>query len=252
MTMSLLENKVAIITGGSSGIGLATAKAFYREGAKLVITGRDNNKLSLAAESIGDNILRIQSDASKLRDIDSMLKTVVKTHQHIDVLFLNVGSGVPTPFEEVTEAIFDQVVNTNFKNTFFTIQKALPYLNQNASIVINSSISNFIGQHSLSVYAASKAALRSMARTLATELGPRGIRINVVSPGVIDTPVFHADRVPVEVKTELFDSVAQQSALGRVGLPEEIAEAVVFLASTKSSYIIGSEIVVDGGYTIVK
>ena len=250
--MGILNKKVTIITGGSSGIGLATARAFYREGARVVITGRNETKLNLAGKSIGKDVLTIQSDASSLGDIDQMFETVMKHNVAIDVLFLNVGAGTPVPFEDVTESIFDEIVNTNFKGAFFTIQKALPYLSRDASIIFNSSISHFIGQHSLSAYAASKAAVRSLARTLATELGPRGIRLNVVSPGVVDTPVFDQDRVPKEVKADLFNTVSTQSAIGRVGKPEEIAEAVVFLASAKSSYIMGAEIVVDGGYTIVR
>lgn len=206
--MGILDNKVALVTGGSSGIGLATAAAFHREGAKVIITGRNENKLIDAAANISDDVTTIQCDAANLDDISKSLETINSQHKSIDILFLNVATGTPKAFEQVTESDFDEIVNTNFKGTFFTIQKALPYLNAKASIVINSSISNFIGQDSLSVYAASKAALRSLARTLSTELGPRGIRINVVSPGVIDTPVFDKDRVPEEVKTALFDKVS--------------------------------------------
>jgi NAD(P)-dependent dehydrogenase (short-subunit alcohol dehydrogenase family) len=250
--MGELKDKVAIVTGASSGIGLATAKAFYREGARLVITGRNEANLNAAGLSIGRDVMTIQSDASSLNDIDSMIEVVVKRYKAIDVMFLNVGSGIPVPFEQITETIFDDTINKNLKGAFFTIQKALPHLRDGTSIVLNSSMSNFIGQHSLSVYAAAKAGLRSLAKTLTTELGSRGIRFNVVSPGFIATPVFGEDRIGIEIRNELVDTVSKQSVSGRMGLPEEIAEAVVFLASSKSSYMMGSEIIVDGGYTIVR
>ena len=250
--MSLLQNKIAVVTGGSSGIGLATAKAFHREGASVVITGRNKKNLEEAGEVIGKNVLTISGDASSLVDIDLLIEKVIKQYGQIDVMFLNVGSGIPIPFEEITERNFDKTINVNLKSAFFSIQKALPFLGEDASIILNSSMSNFIGQHSLSIYAAAKAALRSLARTLTTELGPRGIRINVVSPGFIATPIFDEERIGADLRNELLDSVSKQSATGRMGRAEEIAEAVVFLASSKSSYMMGSEVVIDGGYTIVK
>ena len=250
--MSLLEDKIALVTGASSGIGLATAKAFHREGARVVITGRNKKNLGEAGELIGNKVLTIAGDASSLDDIDMLIETVIKQYGQIDVMFLNVGGALPIPFEEITEKDFDETININLKSAFFTIQKALPHLGQDASIILNSSMSNFIGQHSLSVYAAAKAALRSLAKTLTTELGPRGIRINVVSPGFIATPIFDEERIGADLRNELLALVSKQSALGRMGRAEEIAEAVVFLASSKSSYMMGSEIVVDGGYTIVK
>ena len=253
--MGRLEGKVAIVTGGSSGIGLAAAEAMAREGAKVAITGRNQERLDAAAAKIGDGVLAIKSDAASLPDIDAMLETVTGKLGKIDVLYLNAGIADLAPLEAVTEEFFDKVVGINFKGVLFTIQKALPHLNKKPSIIITSSMSNFIGQHSLSVYCATKAAVRSLARTLSNELGDRGIRVNVVSPGYIHTPMVDnacdgAGFTPEE-KQGILDAMAAQTSVGRVGKAEDVASAVVYLASDESSFINGSEIVMDGGYTVV-
>jgi NAD(P)-dependent dehydrogenase (short-subunit alcohol dehydrogenase family) len=249
--MADFAQKVVVVTGGTSGIGLATAEAFAREGARVVITGRSRERLDRAAARIGGEVLPVQSDASRLSDIDEMLLRVRENCGPIDVLFLNAGISRLAPIEDVTEALFDEIVATNFKGVFFTIQKSLPYLNCPASIVLNASMSGFIGQHSLSVYSATKAALRSMAKTLSTELSPRGVRVNVVSPGYIDTPIAETLGYSPEAISKFFDAVSAQCPAGRGGTAEDVAAAVLFLASPQSSYVVGSEIVVDGGYSIV-
>jgi NAD(P)-dependent dehydrogenase (short-subunit alcohol dehydrogenase family) len=253
--MGRLEGKVAIVTGGSSGIGLAAAEAMVREGAKVAITGRNQERLDAAAAKIGGGVLAIKSDASSLPDIDAMLKEVMEKFGKIDVLYLNAGIADLAPLEAVTEAFFDKVVGINFKGVLFAIQKALPHLKEGASVIMTSSMSNFIGQHSLCVYCATKAAVRSLARTLSNELGAKGIRVNVVSPGYIHTPMIdnaaEAAGFTPEVKQGILDAMAAQTSVGRVGKAEDVAGAVVFLASEESTYINGSEIVMDGGYTVV-
>lgn len=248
--MGDLTGKTAFITGGTSGIGLATAQAFLREGAKVVVSGRDSERLDQAVTQLGDNAVGLQADASSVGEMKRAVDQVAEQHGQIDVMFLNAGPGGSfAPFSDVSESAFDRIMNTNFKGPYFTIQHALPHLGENASIVLTASISASIGQHSLSVYAAGKAALRALARNLATELGPSGVRVNVVSPGIIQTPIFR--NVPEEVAQQVLDAAAAQTSIGRVGQAEEIAEAVLFLASSRSSYVIGAELIVDGGYTIV-
>jgi NAD(P)-dependent dehydrogenase (short-subunit alcohol dehydrogenase family) len=249
--MADFTGKVVVVTGATSGIGLATAEAFARAGARLVITGRNRERLDRALARIGGDVLAIQSDASRPADADAMLARTHETYGRIDVLFLNAGIARLAAIEDVTEALFDEVVNTNFKGVFFTIQKSLPYLNRPASIVMNASMSGFTGQHSLSVYSATKAALRSMAKTLSIELSPRGVRVNVVSPGYIDTLIAETLGYTPEATAEFFEAVAARCPARRGGASEDVANAVLFLASADSSYVVGSELVVDGGYTIV-
>ena len=250
--MGKFDGKVVLITGGSTGIGLATAQAFAKEGARVAITGRSQNNLENAVQNIHGEVLAIQASASDLNDIERMLEQTVQRFGPIDVMFLNAGpGGVQARIEEVTEETFDGFCDTNFKGPFFTIQKALPRLADNASIILCSSISNAIGQVGLGVYAGAKAAMRALARVLATELGPRGIRVNVVSPGFIDTPIFEKSGVPEEARNEIRKMVAGMAKVGRIGRPEDIAGAVLYLASPESAYVIGAEIIVDGGYSIV-
>jgi NAD(P)-dependent dehydrogenase (short-subunit alcohol dehydrogenase family) len=249
--MAEFENKVVVVTGGTSGIGLATAQAFARSGARVVITGRNRGRLDRARDRIEGEVLALESDQSRLTDIDAMLARTRETYGPIDVLFLNAGISRIAPIEAVTESLFDEIVDTNFKGVYFTIQRSLPYSNRPSAIVLNSSISGFVGQHSLSVYSATKAALRSLAKTLATELGPRGVRINVVSPGYIDTPIAETLGMTPEATATFFDAVAARCPARRGGTSEDVAAAVLFLASSEASYVVGSEIVVDGGYTIV-
>jgi NAD(P)-dependent dehydrogenase (short-subunit alcohol dehydrogenase family) len=250
--MGRFAGKVVLITGGSTGIGLATAQAFAKEGAKVAITGRSQANLDQAATGIKGEVLAIRADAANLGDIERMLEQTEARFGKIDVLFLNAGpGGVHAAFADVTEESFDGFCDTNFKGPFFAVQKALPRLAENASIIFCSSISNAIGQPGLSVYAGAKAAQRALARVLATELGPRGIRVNVVSPGFIDTPIFEKSGVPEAARAEIRKMVEGMAKVGRIGRAEDIAGAVLYLASPEASYVMGAELVVDGGYTIV-
>lgn len=245
--MGKLEGKVAVITGGNSGIGLATAKEFKEQGAKVVITGRDQKTLDEAVREIGGDVLAVRSDAASLTDIDKLFAAVEEKFGHIDVLFINAGVGKFAPIEAVTEESFDSIMNTNFRGAYFTIQKALPLLNDNASIVLNTSISANIGMPNSSVYAASKAALITLARTLSAELVGRGIRVNAVSPGPVSTPILGRQGLSPEALEETRNTLANQVPMKRFGRPEEIAKTVLFLASTDSSFLLGTEIVADGG-----
>ena len=245
--MGKLDGKVAVITGGNSGIGLATAKEFKEQGARVVITGRDQQTLDQAVREIGSDVLALRSDTSSLTDIDKLLAAVKEKFGHIDVLFLNAGVGKFAPVEAVTEEMFDSIMDINFKGAYFTIQKALPFLNDNASIVLNTSIVAHIGMPNSSVYAASKAALITLARTLSAELVGRGIRVNAVSPGPIATPILNRMGLPPEALEETRNSLTDQVPMKRFGRPEEIAKTVLFLASTDSSFLLGTEIVADGG-----
>src|SRR5579862_4629838 len=245
--MKKLEGKVAVVTGGNSGIGLATAIEFSREGASVVISGRDSKTLETAAKQIGGDVLAVVSDVSRLADIDKLIAAVNKKYGRIDVLFVNAGGGAFAPFEAYTEAQFDEQVGVNFKGAFFTVQKALPLLSKGSSVIFTTSIANQLGMASMTIYAAAKAATRSLVRTLATELLPKGIRVNAVSPGPIETPAFSRLGMPTEQAAEMKKSIAAQIPLGRFGAPEEVARTAVFLASPDSSFILGSEIPVDGG-----
>ena len=245
--MGKLEGKVALITGGNSGIGLATAKEFKEQGARIVITGRDQQSLDEAKRDIGGDVLAVRSDASSLTDIDKLFAAVNEKFGHIDVLFVNAGVGKFAPVEAVTEELFDLVMDVNFKGAYFTIQKALPLLNDNASIILNSSISAHIGMPNSSVYEASKAALLTLARTLSAELVGRGIRVNAISPGPIATPILDRLGLPPEALEETEKSLKEQIPMKRFGRSEEIARTALFLASTDSSFLLGTEIVADGG-----
>ena len=245
--MGKLEGKVAVITGGNSGIGLATAKEFKEQGARVVITGRDPETLDDAKRSIGGEVLAIRSDTSHLTEIDKLFGEVKEKFGKIDVLFVNAGVGKFIPVEEVTEDFFDSIMDTNFKGAYFTIQKALPLLSNNASIVLNGSISANLGMPNSSVYAASKAALITLARTLSAELVGRGIRVNVVSPGPVETPILGRTGMPPEVLEETAKSLEAAVPMKRFGRAEEIAKTVLFLASDDSSFLLGTEIVADGG-----
>jgi NAD(P)-dependent dehydrogenase (short-subunit alcohol dehydrogenase family) len=246
--MGKLEGKVAVITGGNSGIGLATAKEFKEQGARVVITGRDQQSLDEAKREIGGgDVLAVRSEASNLTDIDKLFTAVKETFGHIDVLFINAGVGKFAPIEAVTEESFDLVMDVNFKGAYFTIQKALPHLNDNASIILNASINAHIGMPNSSVYAASKAALITLARTLSAELVGRGIRVNAISPGPIATPILNRLGLAPETLEATEKSLKEQIPMKRFGRPEEIAKTALFLASSDSSFLLGTEIVADGG-----
>jgi NAD(P)-dependent dehydrogenase (short-subunit alcohol dehydrogenase family) len=245
--MGKLEGKVAVITGGNSGIGLATAREFKEQGAQVVITGRDQQTLDEAKREIGGDVLAVRSDTSSLTEIDKLFAAVKEKFGNIDVLFVNAGIGKFVPVEDVTEELFDSIMDINFKGAYFTIQKALPFLNDNASIVLNTSIVAHIGMPNSSVYAASKAALITLARTLSAELVGRGIRVNAISPGPIATPILNRLGLPPEALEETRNSLKDQIPMKRFGQPEEIAKTALFLASSDSSFLLGTEIVADGG-----
>jgi NAD(P)-dependent dehydrogenase (short-subunit alcohol dehydrogenase family) len=245
--MASLTGKVAVVTGGNSGIGLATAKRFREEGAKVAISGRDQKTLDEAVKIIGGDVIAVCADVSKLADLDKFYKTISEKFGKIDVLFANAGIAKFVPFADSTEALFDETFNINVKGVFFTIQKALPLLNTGASVIINSSVVNETGFAGTSVYSATKAAVRSFARTLTTELIDRGIRINVVSPGPITTPIFGRTGLPKEALDEFARDATSKVPMKRFGKPEEIASTVLFLATPESSYITGVDINVDGG-----
>jgi len=247
--MGRLENKIAVITGGNSGIGLATAKLFKKEGAQVVINARNAERLAETKEQVGDDFEVLQLDVSKVEEIESFFAQIGEKHGKVDVLFLNAGIGVFQPLEAWDETTFDRLINVNVKGVFFGIQKAIPYLAEGASIVINTSISNQIGMPASSIYAASKAAIRSLARTLSAELLPKGIRINAVSPGPIATPIYGKMGMPQEQLDEFAAGIQTQVPLGRFGTPEEVASAILFFASDESAYVVGTELEVDGGMT---
>ncbi len=241
------EGKIALITGGNSGIGLATAKRFIAEGAKVIITGRRKENLDAAVKELGPNATGIQADASKLEDIDKIYAEIGKQYGKIDVLFVNAGGGEFATIDQVTEEHFDKTFDTNVKGLFFTVQKALPLIPEGGTIVLNASIVSIKGMPAFGVYSATKAAVRSFARTWTNELKDRKIRVNVVSPGPIDTPGVDGLAQDAEQAKQLKANLASQVPLGRIGEADEIAKAVVFLASDDSSFVAGVELFVDGG-----
>lgn len=243
-----LSGKVTVITGGNSGIGLGIAEEFINEGASVVILGRNRKTLDEAAEKLGKDSLVIQGDITKMADIENLYDQTESKFGKIDVLVVNAGGGSIVPFSLVEESIFDDGVDLNFKGTFFTIQKALPHLNDNASIIIVSSVAHRLGFPGMSVYGATKAAIRSLARTISAELLPeRGIRVNVVSPGPIETPIYNRMGIPEDQVDGMKESFKSLIPLKRFGTTEEIAKTVLFLASSESSFIVGEDISVDGG-----
>ena len=247
MIMGKLNGKVAVVTGGNSGIGLATAKLFRAEGAKVAIAGRDQKTLDSAAKEIGGDTLAVRADVSKLEDIDKLYKAVKEKFGKVDVLFANAGIGKFVSIEESSEQFFDEQFAVNVKGLYFTIQKALPLLNDGASIILNSSVAGVKGLAQSSVYSATKAAIRSFARTLTAELIERGIRINVVSPGPITTPILERTGLSKAELDEIAKNLTAMVPAKRFGEADEVGKAVVFLASQDSSYISGQELFVDGG-----
>jgi len=245
--MTKLSGKIAVITGGNSGMGLATAQLFAKEGAKVIITGRRQKVLDEAVESIGADAEGVLGDVSRLSDLDKLHDHVKAKYGRVDVIFANAGLGSLAPIDQVTEAQFDETFNVNVKGTYFTVQKLLPLVPDGGSIILNASIASSKGMEAFSVYSATKAAVRSLARTLTTDLKARKIRVNAISPGPIDTPIFGKTGL-TEQEIEGFKSgITSQVPLGRIGLPEEIAKPALFLASDDSSYISGIELTVDGG-----
>ncbi|MFJ8870730.1 SDR family oxidoreductase [Streptomyces sp. NPDC102473] len=245
--MGLLENKTALVTGGGSGIGLASAVRLAAEGAHVFITGRRRTELDAAVELIGPAATAVTGDISNLADLDRLYETIRSRGRGLDVLFANASVAAFVPLEQVTEEHFDTLFGINARGTLFTVQKALPLLNEGASVILNGSTNVDGGAEAFGVYAATKAATRSFARTWANELRGRGIRVNTVTPGPTDTPGLSGLAPDSEQAAGLRQHLATQVPLGRLGRPEEIAAAVAFLASEQSSFITGSSLYVDGG-----
>ena len=245
--MDKLEGKIALITGGNSGIGLATAKQFVNEGAYVFITGRRDPELVAAVKEIGRNVTGVQGDVSNLGDLDRLFAQIKQEKGRLDVVFANAGVAAYAPFGKITEEYYDSIFNVNVKGLLFTVQKALPLLPDGASIILNASIVGSKGFSANSVYSATKAAVRSFARTWTTDLKDRRIRVNAVSPGLTDTPGLRELLASAETGQQRLKMLSNSVPLGRVGTPDEIAKAVVFLASDDSSYITGTELFVDGG-----
>ena len=242
-----LEGKIAVVTGGNSGIGLATAQRFVAEGAYVYITGRRQEELDAAVKTIGKNVTGVQGDVAKLADLDRLYDTVKKAHGHVDIVFANAGGGTFLPLGQITEEQYDRTFNANVKGLIFTVQKALPLMPATGSFVLNASIVSIKGMPAFSVYSATKAAVRNLARGWVTDLKGKGIRINVVSPGPIDTPGVDGLAQTQAERDAIKAQLAGQVPLGRMGQADEIAKVVVFLASDDASYVNGVELFVDGG-----
>jgi NAD(P)-dependent dehydrogenase (short-subunit alcohol dehydrogenase family) len=243
-----LTGQIALVTGGSSGIGFATAKRFVAEGAKVVVTGRRQAELDAAVAELGGSAFGVRGDVSNLSDLDQLYATIRERHGRLDVLFANAGGGAFVPLGEITEEQFDKYFGINVKGVLFTVQKALPLMLGGGAIVLNGSMVSIKGMPGFSVYAATKAALRSFARTWAVDLKGKNIRVNVVSPGTVVTPAYKTELGMNDEKIKAFEAqAASTTPLGRSGTPDEIAQAVVFLASDDSSFMTGTELFVDGG-----
>jgi len=242
-----LAGKVAVVTGGNSGIGLATAQRFVAEGAYVFITGRRQSELDAAVKQIGENVTGVQGDVSNLADLDRLYATVKQQKGRIDILFANAGGGEFAPLGQITEAHFDKTFNINVKGLVFTVQKALPLMPDGGSIILNASIASLKGMPAFSVYSATKAAVRSFARSWTVDLKDRRIRVNALSPGPIETPAMNGLVQTEDQLKEFKSGLVAAVPLGRLGDPDEIAKAAVFLASDDSSYVTGIELFVDGG-----
>ena len=249
--MKKLENKVAIVTGATSGMGLETAKLFLKEGAKVVLTGRSQEKLDALKSELKGDYLLVNAEASSVSDSAKLVQQTVEQFGKIDVLFLNAGVFRIETIDGLTEEIYDEVHNINVRGPLFTVKAAYNHLNDGASIIFNTSIVNVKGFAGMGAYGASKAALRSITRTLASEFGPRGIRVNAIAPGPIDTPIYGKHNVPQENIDQMAANFPSMISLGRFGNSEEIATTALFLASSDSSFITGAEIPVDGGFAQV-
>jgi len=249
--MGKLEGKIALITGANSGIGLATAKRFVSEGAYVYITGRRESELAAAVKEIGENVTGVQGDVSDLGDLDRLFAQIRREKGRLDIVFANAGVARYAPLGEITEEFYDSIFNINVKGLLFTVQKALPLMPDGASIILNASIVASKGLPSNSVYSATKAAVRSFARTWTTDLKDRHIRVNAVSPGSTDTPGLNDLLASSETGQQRLKMISNSVPLGRLGAPDEIAKAVVFLASDDASYVTGAELFVDGGFAQV-
>jgi NAD(P)-dependent dehydrogenase (short-subunit alcohol dehydrogenase family) len=245
--MKTFEGKVAVITGGNSGIGLATAKKFRAQGARVAISGRDRKTLDQAAKEIGPETLAVQADVTDLSSLDRLFRQVKDRFGGIDALFVNAGVARFAPIAEATVEQYDELLDTNLKGSYFTVQKALPLLNPGASIILTTTAADTLGLPGSSAYAASKAAVRSLARTLSAELIERKVRVNAIAPGPIETPIFGRLGLTPQAVDELAKVILGRVPAKRFGQPDEIADAVLFLASSAANYILGVELNVDGG-----
>ena len=243
-----LQDKVAVITGGNSGIGRAVAESFAAQGAKVAIFGRNQETLNETAAALGDGHLAVQGDVTDLSDLDRLYTEVKQTFGRVDVLVANAGVAPAAPLEQVDEAFFDKVYNINVKGLFFTVQKALPLFSEGASVVLVGSVVSDKGMPGLSVYASTKGAVRTLAKGLSAELVPRGVRVNVLSPGPIETPIYDRMGLPAEALDEMSQQIVSQVPMGRFGSADEMAKAALFLASSDSSYVVGADLFADGGF----
>jgi NAD(P)-dependent dehydrogenase (short-subunit alcohol dehydrogenase family) len=247
MSAQRFKGKVAVVTGGNSGIGLGVAKAYAREGAQVAITGRNENTLEVAAKEIGDGTLAIQSDSGKVREIEAAMQKINQRFGRIDALFVNAGVGKFVPFEEVTEQFFDETIGINMKGVFFTVQKAISLMSKGSAIVLNASINAHLGMPGTTVYGATKAAVINMAKTLSADLLEKGIRVNAISPGPITSALLARDGISQEKLQETKDWIQNQVPIGRFGTPGEIAAAVLYLTAPESAFVLGAELIIDGG-----
>jgi NAD(P)-dependent dehydrogenase (short-subunit alcohol dehydrogenase family) len=245
--MNRFEGKVAVVTGGNSGIGLATAKAFAREGASVVISGRDEATLKAAEKEIGHRAMAVKADASRLSDLDALMEKVKSRHKKIDALFVNAGVGKFVPFDQVTEAFYDEIMNVNVKGVFFTVQKALPLMGPGSAVVLNASINAHKGMPGTTVYGPSKAAVKNMAKTMSADLVPKGIRVNSISPGPIESALLKRIGMTDEQLKQTNEWILGQVPLKRFGTGDEIAEAVLYLCSPAAGFTVGADLVIDGG-----
>ena len=247
--MDRFKGKTALITGGTTGIGLATARLFVNEGARVIVTGRTAETIKTAQAELGDKAIVVRSDATSLPDMDALAAKVKETFGKLDVLFVNAGYGQFIPFEAVTEEVWDEMLGLNAKGPYFIVQKLLPLMPEGSSVVFTTSLANLKAVPALSAYGAAKAALRSITRSLASELSPRGIRVNAVSPGPIEaTAILQKVGMPKEAADQVYEQMAQSVPMKRLGHPEEVASAVAFLAMD-ATFTTGAEIPVDGGWS---
>jgi NAD(P)-dependent dehydrogenase (short-subunit alcohol dehydrogenase family) len=244
-----LANKTALITGGNSGIGLATARVFVAEGAKVIITGRNQATLAAAANELGPNALALPADTTDIAATEAAIKQGVEKFGKLDVVFANAGIAGGTPLGSASLETFENVIRTNVTAVFFTVQAALPYLNDGASIILNGSVISVLGNPGYAAYAASKAGVRAMARVMTSELSPRGIRVNVVAPGAIRTPIWGPAIATPEAEKAFEARIGRTTPLGRIGEPDHVAKTVLFLASDDSAHVQGQELFIDGGST---